>query len=260
MIPDDHALMLFKFGIKKYMKELKNGRLFFSCAGNYVYIAKNHGNSEQGDEEEGVFARLKKYDSKIDECKKKYGKDLQVIDDGVHVKLRRKSTLFYPVFCLYAYRAEDILENNNIKLGTHKYEHQFDSKIFEAFSQSSKCKNVLVKDFLPSICFFQPKPFVDALKRSLFTNEITYKMDSINYSVKSNEEYYIEPDDLRRELFYKNPKYEYQHEVRICLLNKKFTSIFDSEIINVQKFKDEDCNLIINHEIYVTHSATISEK
>ena len=257
MIPDDHALMLFKFGINKYMKELQNGRLFFSCAGNYVYIAKNNGNSEQGDEEEGVFARLKKHDLKIDECIKKYGKDLEIMDDGSHVKLRRRSSLLYPLFCLYAYRAKDVLENSNIKSGTHKYKHNFNSKIFEAFSQSSKSKNVLSEEFLPTICFFQPKPFVDVVRYSLIVNNITYKMKAINYDVKSNEQYYIEPDDARSELFYKNPKYEYQHEARICVSNRKFTSIFENEIINVQKFKDQDCKLIINHEIYFTHLATI---
>jgi len=261
MIPDDHALILFKFGIKKHMSDLKNGKMFLSCAGNYIYIGTHGGNNEQGDKEEGIFARLKNKDSRIEECYKKFGKDLEIINDGDYIKLRRKSSLLYPVFCLYAYKAKDILESNDITKGTYSFEYRFNDKIFDAFTKSKGIRNCLNEDYLPAICVFQPKPFMDNLKCSLFEKGISnYEMRTIDYKIKENDEYYIDPDKRRSELFYKNPEYEYQHETRLCLLDRKFSTIFDNAIIPLFPFENEDCHLIINTEIYFTHMVTIDEK
>lgn len=60
MIPDNHALMLFKFGEYKWIKQIQDGFISFACPGRYIDSAKRTGNNEQGDIDEGIFARLKK--------------------------------------------------------------------------------------------------------------------------------------------------------------------------------------------------------
>lgn len=259
MIPEDHALILFKFGIKKHLTELSNGKMFFSCAGNYVFIGTHGGNDEQGDKEEGIFARLYREDSRVDECYQKFGKDLEIINDGDYIKLRRRSSLYYPIFCLYAYTVNDILLRDDIRKGTHKYEYRFNDKIFNAFTELKMC--CLKEDYLPTICVFQPKPFIDNMKYSLFAKGINnYEMRTIDYKVKDNDQYFINPDERRSELFYKNPRYEYQHETRLCLLDRRLITIFDNQTITLFPFKRDDCHLIIDREIYFTHMVTIGEK
>ncbi len=71
MIPEENSLILFKFGATKWMKALKDGKVNFSCPGQYINIVKNTGNSEQGDLYEGVFARLKETDPRIEQCRGK---------------------------------------------------------------------------------------------------------------------------------------------------------------------------------------------
>jgi hypothetical protein len=251
MIPDDYALILFKFGINKHIIDLQNGNMFFSCAGNYVHIAKNKGNDEQGDKEEGIFARLYKSDKRINMYKEKFGPDLETIQDNDFMKLRRKSSLYYPLFCLYAFTAKDVLNSGEVKVGVHEYTFRFNEKIFEAFSQARSVRCCLNKDFLPAISYLQPKPFLDNVKVSLFNSNCDFRIDKIDYSQKASEEYCIDPDNRRSELFYKNPKYEYQHETRICILNKKFNSIFGTEIIKLFPFAQDDFILILNYT-YIT--------
>ena len=260
MIPNDHAILLFKFGVEKYMKSLKDGNLFFSCAGNYVQIAKNGGNAEQGDLEEGVFARLLRTDTRVEHCLREFGRDLEITPDGEFVKLRRRSTLLYPLFCMYGYLVSDVLSRDDIHLGTKYYRHDFDPKIFSAFSEDRAGHNVLAVGERKAICVLQPKPFMERLQSIKASPVYQYQSDMIDYQLKSQEEYFIEPTELRRELFFKRPEYEYQHEARVHLVNKKFSTIFESEMIRVPKFSDNDCHIIVGIDPYFKTKANVSKK
>lgn len=72
MVPDDHGVILFRFGEKRWIEKIADGNLSFSCAGAFINQAKKTGNTVQGDEYEGIFARLYPDDSRIDKMKKNW--------------------------------------------------------------------------------------------------------------------------------------------------------------------------------------------
>ena len=57
MIPNEHAIMIYKFNENRWIEKILEGKLSFSCAGAFIAQAKHTGNIIQGDKFEGVFAR-----------------------------------------------------------------------------------------------------------------------------------------------------------------------------------------------------------
>lgn len=201
MIPDDHALMLFKFGEYKWIKQIQDGWISFACPGRYIDIAKRKGNDEQGDEDEGIFARLKKSDSRIAEYSVKLRGDIEIINDGEYVKLRRKSTYYIPTFCFYTIKAADLLKYENIELGNQRIPFHPDDRMFTYFSSCGQLSNVLSNDYVYSQLVIQPAPFKYSLMEHLIMNGYDFKMGSINYTEFEKEEFFIEPTNKREELF-----------------------------------------------------------
>jgi len=49
MVPDNHALLLFRFSEHRWINAIIEGTLSFSCAGNFVEQAMKTDNNIQGD-------------------------------------------------------------------------------------------------------------------------------------------------------------------------------------------------------------------
>ncbi|PKM78520.1 MAG: hypothetical protein CVU90_01935 [Firmicutes bacterium HGW-Firmicutes-15] len=259
MIPDNHALLLFKFGEYRWIKRLKDGELSFGCPGGYIDIARTSKNDEQGDLDEAIFARLKKGNPKIQEVADTLKDDLEVIDDGAYVKLRRKSSYLVPVFCFYRIKTSDITKNVTAA-GKQKVTYNFDERIFSSFAHSKEVINVLQHDFVPSILTIQPGPFVCVLSEALFKKNIKYSMHDVDYSKFAEEEFFINPTDKRDELFCKYPRYKYQFETRICLHDIYLKDTNDRYNLLVRRLSDEDAPLIEKVGISIDMNVDIVEK
>ena len=145
-------VIYFKFGKNRWIKRLIDGDLSFSCAGKFVYDAKKTGNTIQGDELEGVFARLKINDSRVSEMKNKLQNDLEILPDvDGYVMLRRKSALLKPIFCVYGYKDEDILSDCvDLKPGSNLATHFFNEDMYSGFSDSLSINKVLRAGLAPA--------------------------------------------------------------------------------------------------------------
>lgn len=259
MIPNEDALILVRFGEKRWMDRMIQGEVSFSCIGAFIKQAIKTGNNVQGDRFEGVFARLRSKDPKIEEMSNLLGKDLEIIEDNDYILLRRKSSKFKPIFCLYAYTAEDALNDGNItKEGEVTIRHDFNNQMFMGFASSTNLL-VLREDYRFSLVMLQPEPFVQRIRMAMFLNNLPYTMKRVNYSLFEQETFFIQPTDNYDELFYKFPQYAYQHEARICLKQKKLWSVFDRYNLNIGKLSKEDYN-VIHTKAYFTVDAIVEEK
>lgn len=238
MIPNDNAIMLYKFNESRWINKILNGELSFSCAGAYIHQAKQTHNYIQGDEFEGVFARLQNNNPKIQEMKNKLGKDLEILPDNNYCFLRRKSAKLKPIFCFFSYTAEDALHDKQPgKIGKQRVRLNFDQRMFNGFAPSS-IRNVISNSHMFTLVYLSPRSFIERIKCFLLSNP--YKMDQIEYISLNNEEFFIEPTDEYNELFYKSKTYCYQHEARICLLGIKFSNIFDRYPLHIGKLNAKD--------------------
>jgi hypothetical protein len=258
MVPEVNSLMLFKFGQYKWIKKIKEGEISFACPGRYIDIAKRTGNSEQGDIDEGIFARLKKDDPRIQEAADLVKKDLEVIEDGDYVKLRRKSSYFIPTFCFYSYRGKDLLDNDIRQAGKQIISHYFDERMYSGFSPD-EVRNVINSDLSPASLFIHPAPFRYILAGALYIKGIQFELRHIDYELFKNDEFYIEPTDKREELFYKFPKYAYQKEARVCLINNPLPSYYERFNLSLGELPD-DCATFIPKKFYFQVEADIVEK
>ena len=260
MIPDDHVLILFRFGEKRWMEKLVQGELSFSCTGAFINQAKRTANDIQGDKYEGVFARLTPDDKRISKMQTVLGCDLEEIIDGQYVLLRRRSSRLKPIFCFYGYIAGDALRDGKIKnSGPTTIRHDFDSRMFSGFSDSLRICNVISDSHRFTMIIIQPKPFVDRIKYAMFRDGIRYTMKRVNYEVFKSQTFFIEPTMSYYELFYKFPQYEYQHETRICLPNLNFSNIFERYPIKIGELLEGDYYLC-HEELYFEFPAIIDKK
>ena len=65
-------------------------------------------------------------------------------------------------------------------------------------------------------------------------------MKHVNYELFGQETFFIEPTNQYDELFYKFPKYKYQLEARICLIEMKFDCIFDRHNMQIGPLPPND--------------------
>ena len=192
--------------------------------------AKTSGNMEQGDEHEAVFARLRNGDTKIDRMRSVLGNDLEIISDDDYCLLRRRSSKFMPIYCMYTITVDDF--QNQIKhAGKNRVQHDLPQEIYSGFAASFESSKVLSSEFLTATVFFQSEPFFRLLDYSLLTKDYTFTRKAINYDLMSENEFFIEPTDKRDELFAKRSKYRYQHEVRYLITNYKMRDV--CERINI---------------------------
>lgn len=240
VIPNDHTLLISKFSEKRWIDKIITGELSFSCAGAFINQAKRTGNTVQGDELEAVFARLKTDDPRIDEMQRKLGRDLEIIADGDYCYLRRKSAKFKPIFCFYSYKAIDLLNDGKVdSTGYKNIRHDFDERMYSGFTNGIG-NPLLREEYQFRQIFIQPQVFKDRIKAAHSFNGVDYIMKNVDYDLRKQDEFFIEPTNSYEELFHKSPEYEYQYEGRIMLKDMKFGSIADRFTYKVQPLKDAD--------------------
>lgn len=259
MIPNDHAIMMYKIGEMRWIQKILEGELSLSCAGAFIHQAKKTGNYIQGDLSEAVFARLLNSNPKIEEVKNKLGNDLEIVSDGDYSFLRRKTAKLKPIFCAFAYTAGDALKDNiELSTGEHRLKFEFDERMYKGFTQNIKL-NVIAETHRFTNLFLQSKPFVENIKRALYLEHIPYQMRKISYINMSEGEFFIEPTNNYDELHYKSSQYEYQHEARICLTGEKFSNIFERYCLRLFPMLKNDY-FIIHSELYVEFTAIIENE
>lgn len=257
MLDETQSYGLLKVGQNKWIQKLYNGGVSFSCARAFIFQAKHYGNDEQGDADEAVFARLKKDNPRIGEMRDLLGNDLEIIDDNLYVKLRRKSACFVPIFCIYSILYSDFISQVK-KKGDNLVVIDISDKIYNGFIGNTDCQNVLSDGFRIMGAFFQPDPFFDHLETALDDKGYSFRRNAINYTVEADDEFFIKPTDNYEELFYKRPKYEYQHEVRTILLHQKI-GFCDRVNIQMQPLNDKDRHLMPD-QFYLTAHVKAQKK
>ena len=65
MIKSDDYLLFLKFSEQRWIQNLIEGIMSFSCIGYFINLAQKSDNKEQGDDFEGFFARLKSDDTML---------------------------------------------------------------------------------------------------------------------------------------------------------------------------------------------------
>lgn len=246
---DNRIIILFKFGEQRWMQKLVEGNINFSCAGNFIDQAIKTGNVIQGDPYEGVFARLKSTDPRINAMRKELGNDLELIDDVYpYVMLRRKSSKLKPIFCLYGYKNSDaLMDCANPQDGINSIKHLFHEEMYSGFSNSLSAYNVVSDSHrFAQVSFIQSGSFITRIKIALVIKGLGYKMDNINYTEFEKETFFITPTISYDELFYKFPQYKHQHECRICLKSISFENIYERYNLEI--------GALSNTEYKITHS------
>jgi hypothetical protein len=246
MISSDQSLGIFKVGSYLWMKRLHDlGEISFSNACNFVAQARATGNNEQGDTHEAVFARLLPNDSRINEMKDLLGKDLEIAPDGKYMLLRRRSSKFVPLYCLYTLRDTDFTDQLKHE-GLNTVEHEIPQEIYAGFTAAFTNSNVMSTDMLPAIVFFQSDPFFKSIDNTLLSNGYTFSRKAIEYSKMAPDEFFISPTDKREELFSKRPRYKYQREVRYIITNKMMHHLSERLNITSPVYSPKDKHLFLN--------------
>jgi hypothetical protein len=282
MIKEDHAIALFKIGKKKWMDKLIDGNINFSCCGKFIEEATSQGNIIQGDALEAIFAKLKIRDPRIQELRVRFGDDLEEIYIGEFVFFRRKSALLRPIFCLYGYKAKDLIEDNKIKRsGIQSLNQSIDSRMFEGFSNKYSMNNVLSDDERFQALLIDPRGFTTRFKEGVSYinkfNETSYifdeqfkpmcvnrnmhfEMKPVNYSFYKKETFILNVTDNYEELFYKFPEYSYQREARICITNREFFDINKRYNLKTRKFTVDKDVFVISQPFKMQYVVSVVKK
>lgn len=208
-------IMLHRFDEARWIRKLVEGQVSFSCVGNFLKSYIKDGNTVRGDDFEGVFAHLPKTDARVQNAINTLGDDLEIIEDGNYVYLRRHSVKRIPVFCIYMIDGETLVENIK-SAGIHDVEIVFDPRLVEGFS---KCDSQNEDEHINILSIF-PEQFVTPISDFCLNQGITIKRDKVKYQ-NIHGDYYVEPTDKYNELFVKDTCYQYQHEERMILPNEQ---------------------------------------
>lgn len=240
MIPADHSILLFRFSEQRWIDSLVKGKVSFSCAGAFIEQAKRNKDSTQADAFEGYFARLHKDDPRIQQMRDKLTNDLEEEWNGDYVLLRRYSSKFIPIFCVYAFTCKDALQKAK-NGGTVKIIHEFDERMFSDFSASSQWDSkVVADDHRMAMVTLQVKPFIDKIRMVGALNRITVLSDYVEYDLDENETFFIEPTDAYLELSHKRKAYSFQHEARFWIPTMRMDTTGRRLNIDIGNMKSED--------------------
>lgn len=232
MISSHTSFIFLKIGKKKYVEPIGDGIISFGCAAKYVRDFRLYNNSEQGDEYEAVFARLKKGNVNIGTFQQLLGSDLEIIDDNEYVKLRRRSSLHAPIFCLYAIQARDVQQYAEPKEGQQNVKYDDYCKMQKGFADLIN-KNVMETGSLYCEGIMYPREFAIRFFHYCFKNNVPSCIKKIDYVTKASDEYIIPPNADRMELFFKDKAYSYQNEYRLVLPTLSLSSVDERYIIDI---------------------------
>lgn len=204
-----------KIGEEKWIKKLENGSACFSPINDYIEQGEKENNNEQGDKYEGVFARLKKNDTRIHDMEDRLKDDLEKIEDGEYILLRRKSSRTVPVFCLYGFYKEDA-KKTELSSNIVKMELIPSSKMYNEFLNgvsSTEGKKVAWT------LFFSLGHLQSNIQTALDNKHVNYRFAKVQYDLFDGGEFFIEPTSDYPELTHKAKRLSYQKEIRWVLPN-----------------------------------------
>ncbi len=248
-------IMLHRFDEARWIKTLINGQVSFSCIDNYLKAYQKDGNIVRGDTYEGFFAHLPRTDVRVQNAIEQLGKDLEIIDDGNYVYLRRYSIKRLPVFCIYMICGETLIKNIT-NAGVHNVDIIFDSRLVEGFSN---CESKNEEEHI-NILTIKPEQLITPIFDFCSQNGIFIKRDKVTYR-DIHSDFYIKPTNKYDELFNKDLSYEYQQEERLALLNQQVNANNCRFNINLQPFEYihiSPVNMRMNFEIEVSKIDTES--
>lgn len=253
-IPKDDVTLIFKFGEKRWIEKLVEGDISFSCAGSFILQAKNSKNEVQGDKYEGVFAMLIKSDPRINQMRLRLKNDLEEIEEGDFVYLRRRSAKLKPIFCMYSYKIADAeIDALSRKPGRQIIVHRFSSQMYTGFGSFS-ARNVLNAEYCPVFAMFKADVFSKKIKQVKGC-----RIDHVKY-VDIAPGFFVEPTDQYPELFIKSKDYQDQKETRICLLDKKLISVADRYNVSVSRFFPGEDVYIVSQDSQIDFSVVFDTR
>lgn len=214
---DERLVICIKISQKEWIEKLQKGSAWFGAINNYIVKAEETNNNEQGDKYEGVFARCKKGNPIITEQLSRLGNDLEIIEDGEYCLLRRKSSRYVCAFCMYGIKNTDLtpigeIEDINGEL-IGKFHYDIEPKMYSSFLQDGSNPSEVAGFYTSS------GHIIDAIELSLQKEGYKWIRNMVQYDIDISGEFFIEPKDNYPELFHKRIDLEYQHEVRILILN-----------------------------------------
>lgn len=217
------AMLYVKIAESKWAKKLRNGCAWFGTIDGYIKKAETEHNDEQGDRYEGVFARQRKDSPVIKDCLDRYGSDLEIIDDGDYVLLRRKSSRRMCAFCVYA-----IHEDSNLKVDSsepykdgliraHLY-HKVSKEMYEKFLHGKRTENADATGVYMSSGHFD-----EEIQKCMERKHRKFWRGVVAYDIDPTREFCLSLDDIVNEeygeLFHKRKDLNYQSEYRTVIWN-----------------------------------------
>ena len=208
-----------KVGKKAHIESLKSGEACFSPVGDFIAKDEEEGNTEQGDRYEGIFARLKKDDIRIQAMRQELGVDLEEIPDGQYILLRRNSCKKVPAFCAYGMKKSDIVCGDEIRNINGKH------YITVTICPSDKMYDDFLNENSEGIektygATFNVENYDESIQKSLQDKSIRCIESDIIYDRDFDTEFCDDLTNDYSELLHKSKKYSYQREHRWILPDK----------------------------------------
>lgn len=153
----------------------------------------------------------------MDECRHKFGNDLEIIEDGDYCFLRRKSSRRVCAFCMYGVKNSDLKLLGNIReidgelIGDFHYD--IEPKMYSDFLQDGSAPSEVAGYYCSS------GHIINEIELALNSKEYRWKRNMVEYDIDITKEFFIKPDDCYSELFHKRIELKYQHEIRIIIMN-----------------------------------------
>lgn len=233
-LPENELLFHLRFSDKMcYLEQIRDGVLSFSCPGRYIKEARESGDDKQGDLFEAVFARLRKSNKKILEMRELLGDDLEEIDDGDCIYLRRKSAYLIPTFCTYGYTVGKVYrDGNHYDAGRHNICFSPDLRMYDGFSKRGDNPYIY-------LAMIKKDTYFKNIDAACIRESTKVVGASVQYIDMANE-FFINPTENYPEIFIKSDSYAYQEEYRLSLPEKKFASVDERFNFPVGKFEEEN--------------------
>lgn len=211
----DRLFLCMKISQSTWIKSLQEGNAWFGMINNYILQAERSGNNEQGDRYEGVFARCSKDSPLITFNSLRFGNDLEVVDDGDYVLLRRRSSRKACAFCMYGVRYSDLTQFGDVdSTGSEPsvtFRYDIEQKMFDNFLQDGTDPTSVTGFYCSA------GHLIDALEKALISGGYRWKRDCVQYDIDPESTFYVEPTSSYPELWHKRKDLSYQHEVRIVI-------------------------------------------
>lgn len=214
---DERLVFCIKISQKEWIEKLQAGSAWFGAINNYIVQAETSNNNEQGDKYEGVFSRCKKDSYLVEEYQHRFGDDLEVIDDDEYCFLRRKSSRQVCAFCMYGIKNTDLIpigdinEHDGVLVGSFHYD--IEPKMYSGFLLDGHTPAEVAGFYCSS------GHIINAIETSLRKERYSWRRNMVHYDIDISKEFFIEPKPDYPELFHKRIDLQYQHEMRIFILN-----------------------------------------